>query len=159
MAALVVSAAGCGTGGVGVTRFDDAHVVVRTGVEGIRGRQTVVAEFWPTEDHLHLYGMELPDGGIDGAGRPTRLVVDDLNWRSVGDPTESVASQLVTLAGFDAPFAIYPDGPVTLRQDIEPVVAGSAPGAVGVKVTFMACSSAGVCYVPVEGVSLLVPAD
>ena len=110
-------------------------------------------------DHLHLYGLDLPDGGIDGAGRPTRLVVDDPDWRPVGAPTTSVPSELVTLAGFDAPFAIYPDGPVTIRQEVETIGAAASPGPIHVRVTFMACSSAGVCYLPIEGRSILVPVD
>jgi hypothetical protein len=122
--------------------------VVRLSVERSGSAQTIVATFEPTEEHLHLYGLEMPDGGIDGAGRPTRMTLVDPAWRPTGPPRASVQSQLVPLAGFDEPFPIYPDGSVTIRQDVEPVEA-STNGAIHVTVTFMACSSAGLCFKPV----------
>jgi hypothetical protein len=130
------------------TRFDEARVVVRLSVEGSGSARTLVGTFEPTVAHLHLYGFEMADGGIDGAGRPTRLTVMDPAWRASGSPQPSVQSELVPLAGFDQPFPIYPDGPVTIRQAVEAV---GSPGQepIHVTVTFMACSSAGVCYKPV----------
>jgi hypothetical protein len=107
---------------------------------------------WPgssrPREYLHLYGLEMSDDGIDGAGRPTRLTLVDPAWRSSGPPRASVPSQLVPLAGFDEPFPIYPDGPVTIRQDVEPVGAPTS-GPIQVTVTFMACSSAGLCFKPI----------
>lgn len=141
-------AAGCTGNASTVMRFDDARVVVHLTVERSGSARTLVAMFEPTEERLHLYGLEMSDDGIDGAGRPTRLTLVDPAWRSSGPPRPSVQSQLVPLAGFDEPFPIYPDGPVTIRQDIEPVGAASS-GPIHVTVTFMACSSAGLCFKPV----------
>jgi len=141
-------ATGCSGGATTATRFDDARVVVHLSVEGSGSARTVVARFEPTEEHLHLYGLEMADDGIDGAGRPTRLTVVDPAWRTNGPPQPSVQSQLVPLAGFDEPFPIYPDGPVTIRQAVE-AVATPASQPIHVTVTFMACSSAGLCYKPV----------
>ncbi len=155
-----LSLAGCGGPAARAIRFDDARVEVHAAVEPLLdGQMVVVAQFRPTESNVHLYGQELPDGGIDGAGRPTRLVVDDPAWRTVGATTSSVASRPVSLAGFDTPFATYPDGPVTLRQVIEPTGVPATDGTVQVKVTFMACSSAGLCYKPVEGEVVDLPLE
>jgi hypothetical protein len=160
LAALLVAllVIGCAGPAATVIRFEDSRVEVRASVERASdGALTVVAEYRPTEPNLHLYGQELPDGGIDGAGRPTRLVVNDAAWQAIGDPVASVDSELITLAGFDAPFATYPDGPVTLRQAIEPSGGLPPDETLEMSVTFMACSSAGLCYVPVEGVVVVVP--
>jgi hypothetical protein len=142
---------GCGNPPATLVHFDESRVDLQVTIERYsEDAATVVAEFRPTEANLHLYGQELPDGGIDGAGRPTRLVVSDPAWHATGVASSSVASQLVTLAGFDAPFATYPDGPVTLRQRIE-TNGIPAPGeTLQLNVTFMACSSAGLCFAPVE---------
>ena len=148
LAVACLVAAGCTGNGATATRFEDARVVVHVSVEGSGPARTVVARFEPTEEHLHLYGLEMADGGINGAGRPTRLTVVDPAWRATGPPQPSVQSQLVPLAGFDEPFPIYPDGPVTIRQDIEPVGTHTNE-AIKVTVTFMACSSAGLCFKPV----------
>jgi hypothetical protein len=147
LACLLATA--CTGNATSVTRFDDARVVVHLSIEGSGSARTIVARFEPTEEDLHLYGLEMPEGGIDGAGRPTRITLVDPAWRASGHPRASVESQLVPLAGFAEPFPIYPDGPVTIRQDVEPVVGGPAAEAIHVTVTFMACSSAGLCFKPV----------
>ena len=154
-----VVVAACSGGASTVRRFDDARVVVHLGLERSGDMRTLVAEFVPTDDHLHLYGLELPDDGIDGAGRPTRLTVIDPAWRASGAATATVPSQLVALAGFDQPFPVYPDGPVTIRQAVESVPGASADARIHVTVTFMACSSAGLCYQPVIAEPLDVAAD
>ena len=148
---------GCAGHPAAVTTFDDAHVVVRVLVEGTGPDRTVVAEFDPTDPTAHLYGMELPDGGIDGSGRPTRLAVVGGDWQAVGPVTASAASHEIELAGFDRPFAVYPDGPVILRQAIHEIGDGPHDDPVDVTVTFMACSSKGVCFAPVEQQALSVP--
>ena len=157
LAAALLCFVACAGHPATVTRFDDARVEVRLSIEGTGSSRTVVAEFDPTDTTAHLYGMELPDGGIRGAGRPTRLVVIGGDWMPVGPVTASVASKQVDLAGFDEPFPIYPDGPVTLRQAIEEVGDGPHDDPVGVKVTFMACSGNGVCYAPIEDEALEAP--
>lgn len=149
---------GCGGPSATVVRFEESRVELHAIVEHASdGTTTVVAEFRPTESNIHLYGQELPDGGIDGAGRPTRVVISDPAWRAIGNASSSVTSELVRLPGFDAPFATYPDGPVTLRQTIELTGDPAPDGTVEVNVTFMACSSAGLCYLPIEGQALGLP--
>jgi hypothetical protein len=155
--AVGLSVVGCAGHPATVTRFDDAHVDVRLWIEGSGPDRTLVAEFDPFDPTAHLYGMDLPDGGIDGAGRPTRLAVVGGDWRPVGAVTASAVSSEIQLAGFDRPFSIYPDGPVTLRQAIHEVRDGPHDDPVDVTVTFMSCSAKGTCFAPVDQEPLVVP--
>jgi hypothetical protein len=156
---LAVLLIGCGpAAGPAVESVPDSHVTIRVSVERASdGATTLVATFEPTESGVHLYGMEMPDGGIDGAGRPTRVVIDDPAWTTTGGPTVSVSSTLRDIAGFDRPFPIYPDGPVTVRVPIQPTNAQDVAASVRAHVTFMACSSSGFCFVPVESHEVIAP--
>jgi hypothetical protein len=132
-----------------VEHFEQSHVEVRLHVD-VRagGSRTVVAEFLPTEEGVHLYGIELPQGGIEGAGMPTRLEVADEAWTAAGPVTASTAAVLVSYPGFVEPFPVYPDGPVTLELPVRPV--SEDLGSIQVEVSFMACTSSGLCYLPVS---------
>jgi hypothetical protein len=142
---------------VRVERFEQSHVEVHARAETRAGNLvTVVAEFRPTESGVHLYGAELPASGIDGAGRPTRLAVVDAAWASSGPLQASQAAVLVPYAGFDEPFPVYPDGPVTLEQPITRVVGQPDDGSIGIRVSFMACTTSGLCYLPVADHSMTV---
>jgi hypothetical protein len=134
--------------------FSASHVDVTVAVVAEGDDHVVVARFVPDQPGLHLYGPDLPDGGIDGAGRPTRLAVVGGGWKAAtavphaAEPTPFATA----LPGFSAPFSILPDGPVTLRQPIEP-----APGdasTVRVALTYMACTADGRCFPPVVGQEL-----
>ena len=155
---ITVAAAGaCGPSAPSVQeRFELSRVVVRIRLERSDEATTVVAEFRPLEDGLHLYGRDLPMEGIDGAGRPTRVDIADAGWRAVGPPQPSVDAENVVLAGFEEPFPTYPDGPVTLRQAIEST-GDLDDGRIELSITFMACSSAGVCFAPVEQHAMSLP--
>jgi hypothetical protein len=137
-------------------RFDASRVEVEIHLERSADKTTVVAAFRPLEDGLHLYGTALAMDGIDGAARPTRVDVVDAGWRAVGPAQASELTEDVTLAGFDEPFPIYPDGPITLRQAVES--SGDLDdGRIDLSITFMACSSAGVCFAPVERHAVSLP--
>jgi hypothetical protein len=138
-------------------RFEGARVEIRVHYE--RATETtgfLVADFSPMADGIHLYGNDLPVEGIDGAGRPTRVAITEAGWHTTATPSASVASQLVEHAGFDTPFPVYPDGPVTLRQPVERTAAGD-DGSIDAAVTFMACTTSGLCYVPIEDQAVSVP--
>jgi hypothetical protein len=153
---VAVVAVGCGGPTPVRERFNDARVEVTLHLERSGDGMIVVAEFRPLEDGLHLYGGDLPMAGIDGAGRPTRVDVVDAAWRAVGQAHASVQAEDVTLAGFDEPFPVYPDGPVTLRQAVESI-GGADDGQIDLSITFMACSSAGLCFAPVENDPMSLP--
>lgn len=153
----IATASACGPSTPSVQeRFDPSRVEVRIHLERSADATTVVAEFRPLEDGLHLYGRDLPVEGIDGAGRPTRVDVVDAGWRAIGPAQPSVDAENVTLAGFDEPFPTYPDGPVTMRQAIEST-GDLDDGRIDLSITFMACSSAGVCFAPVERHTMSLP--
>lgn len=157
-AAMVVAVStACGPSAATVQeRFEPSKVEVRIHLERSVDATTVVAEFRPLEDGLHLYGRDLPMEGIDGAGRPTRIDVVDAGWRAIGPAQPSVDAENVVLAGFDEPFPTYPDGPVTMRQAIEPI-GDLDDGRIDLSVTFMACSSSGLCYAPVVEHAMSLP--
>jgi hypothetical protein len=147
---------GCGSAPSVHERFDASRVEVDIHLERSADQTTVVADFRPLQDGLHLYGTALAMDGIDGAGRPTRVDVVDAGWRAIGPAQASELAEDVALAGFDEPFPIYPDGRVTLRQAIES--SGDLDdGRIDLSITFMACSSAGVCFAPVERHAVSLP--
>ena len=118
----------------------------------------LVAVFHPLDAGFHVYGPELPRDGIDGAGRPTLL---ELPPASAWSPTGPLAAEpprlLQSLPSFDQPFPVFPDGPATLRLPVE-LDASAPPGTdLVVSVTYMACSSSGLCLAPVIGRQIHVP--
>jgi len=157
--AVVLVMAGCGGGSSPIVRqvFDESRVEVVLHVETTASGSTLVAEFRPTQPDLHLYGLGLPATGIDGAGRPTRADVVDAGWQPVGSPQASVVAADVEIDGFNRPFPIYPEGPVTIRQAVARSAAADPEPGMNVALTFMACSTSGVCFAPVERRVLTVP--
>ena len=159
---IMVAAGGCLNGELGTPprheeRFDDARVAIQVGFEQTSSDAgTVVALYEPVTGGIHLYGLELPRNGIDGAGRPTLVTVVDPAWHAVGPLIPSVGSEPVEYPGFDVPFPVYPDGPVTLRQRVERTGA-DIDGTIETTITFMACTSSGLCYVPIEDHAVSVP--
>jgi len=124
------------------------------------GAAVLAGTFTPLKALHHLYSIDLASGGIEGAGRPTRIDLPPGCALAVRGPL--VADQPlheVRFAGFDQPFPVYPDGPVTLRLPVElPQGTGSAV-ATTVSITYMACSSEGRCMPPVaeQLVAVTVP--
>lgn len=110
------------------------------------GQAWLVATFTPEEGY-HLYGKDIPPGGINGLGRPTLLeLVPGSQIRTAGLLTESIASHPdENVEGL----LVYPAGPVTLSL---PVYLPEGQGWVeqNISITYMACKS-GVCSPPVIG--------
>jgi Disulphide bond corrector protein DsbC len=139
--------------------YPNSRVDVVVRLETTGDGTTVVAEFRPTQPDLHLYGLALPPTGIDGAGRPTRADIVDAAWRAVGSPRASVAAAEIEIDGFAEPFPVYPEGPVTIRQDVGRTGGPDPAPGLDVAVTFMACSTSGLCFAPVERAVLTIPVD
>ena len=118
----------------------------------------VVAVFHPLDAGFHVYGPELPRDGIDGAGRPTLL---ELPTGSAWSPTGPLAAEpprtLQSLPSFDQPFPVFPDGPATLRLPVELDASAPPDTELVVSLTYMACSSSGLCLAPVIGRHIRVP--
>jgi hypothetical protein len=136
--------------------FRASHVDVTVAVVLDGTRRVIEARFVPDAQGLHLYGPDLPAGGVDGAGRPTLVAIVSGGWVAGDGMTMSVAPTpySTALTGFSAPFSVLPAGPATLRIPLDP--APGDPAAVRVALTFMACTSDGRCFPPVVGQELVV---
>ncbi len=134
--------------------FTQNGVTVEVHLEGDEQQGLVlVATYTPLQHGYHLYSKDLPRTGINGVGRPTLLEIspsDNGALSAAGDLAESVAAEPEIIEGFDEPFMVYPEGPVTLRLPVSRPP-GIAPGATtALAFTYMACSG-GNCLAPVVG--------
>jgi hypothetical protein len=137
--------------------LEDSGVHVEITYSG-GSRGEVVAVFHPLDAGFHVYGPELPRDGIDGAGRPTLLELPPASaWSPTGPLAAEPPRTLQSLPSFDQPFPVFPDGPATLRLPVG-LDASAPPGTdLVVSVTYMACSSSGLCLAPVIGRQITVP--
>ena len=113
-----------------------------------RNQAWIAASFRPVAADVHLYGASLPDSGIDGLGRPTRLaLVPSAAWRVSGAAVSDRPEQPLRLEVLNTVLPVYPAGPVTLRVPItlEP---RSASRDAAIRVTYMGCNDSG-CLPPV----------
>ncbi len=100
----------------------------------------------------------MPRTGIDGAGRPTLVELVGPDWSVGGPVAASATTEDRHLPGFSAAFPLYPDGPVTLTVPIVRASGSSGhPPPARVSLTFMVCTSSGVCFPPVERAEVEVP--
>src|SRR5262249_23260626 len=114
------------------------------------GQLLLAGTFTPIEAHQHLYSTDLPRKGLNGAGRPTLLEVPAQSGvHSIGQLTPNQPVILNQFATLSTAFRFYPDGAVTLRLPIE-LASSDAPVPISINVTYMACSSTGLCLPPVE---------
>ena len=128
--------------------FTERGVQVSLGLDRDRmGGLWLAGRFAPVSADTHLYSSSLPSEGVQGLGRPTRLVLEQgsplrVTGRTIAD--RPVIADIVEGLGTVLP--IYPAGSVTLRM---PVVRaeGTSRRAV-VLVSYMACGSRG-CLPPV----------
>jgi thioredoxin 1 len=106
--------------------------------------------FAPTRQGFHLYAIELPDEGINGIGRPTRLSVVKSNaLRPQGAAKADRASTTVKVEPLGLTFPVYPAGPVTLCMPVE--VADRRDASADIALSYMTCSDQ-VCMPPVARV-------
>ncbi|HET6765238.1 MAG TPA: hypothetical protein VFH27_16240 [Longimicrobiaceae bacterium] len=118
--------------------FTEKNVVVEIALERDgSGADAITARFTPTRAGFHLYGKDLPRGGLDGIGRPTLVEIVGPTPRRAGAMTADRPVETLNVPLLGVSFPVYPAGPVTLRQPIAlPAVAGDAE----LSVTYMACS-------------------
>lgn len=103
------------------------------------------ATFTPQEPGFHLYSVDLPDGGVDGLGIPTRLTAGT-GLAPDGSPTADRPLRTVSPDGLGVDLPVYPDGPVTLTLPVH----RTGPGPGTVVVSYGACSEQR-CLAPVTG--------
>src|SRR2546428_2622147 len=73
-----------------IGRFTEHGVEVAVLLESdVDGRSLLTATFRPVEQGFHLYGTDMPEGGIKGVGVPTRFEVSADSSIIVAGPTFS----------------------------------------------------------------------
>jgi hypothetical protein len=122
------------------------------------GRAWLAGTFTPTREHFHLYSKDLPKGGLQGQGRPTLLeIISPSQVTPIGALMASLPPEghYTPVRGQALP--VYPEGPVTLRLQIELPVSGG-PVRTELSVTYMACDK-DICLTPVmdKRVSVVIP--
>lgn len=127
---------------VGTVRAGGVTVVLGWAV-GRGGEPVLTARFTPQQPGFHLYSAALPVNGVDGVGRPTRLEVGGA-LAPVGAGVPDARPESLRVSGVDKPLQVYPDGPVTVRQQVR--VTRGLPAHVWV--TYAACSRS-TCLPPV----------
>ena len=122
-----------------------------------RGGLWLAGTFAPAEADTHVYALSLPDNGIDGLGRPTRLAIrPGAQLRAVGPVIADRPVQLDRIVELGAALPIYPAGAVTLRMPVARTA--RAASRTDVVVSYMACGARG-CLAPVTNrvVTVVVP--
>jgi hypothetical protein len=145
-AALSSAAAGCGsdTPPVPTAKQDTSGVTVSVRlIAGPAGTRQVKATFTPDKPGFHVYSVDLPDGGVQGMGIPTRLRVEG-GLTASGAPVADKTVMAFSVTGTSVTLPVYPDGPVTLTL---PVVATGNRHA-DIVVSYGACSPS-TCLMPV----------
>ena len=131
---------------IGSTQGEGVRVALRL-INGDGSTPVVAATFTPEQAGFHLYSVDLPEGGIEGVGRPTRLQVGG----TLTAISAAVADQHVVwlhVAGIDSALPVYPDGAVTLRMPVRMVPGMGSARAARAWVSYAACSSTA-CLPPV----------
>lgn len=118
-------------------------VEVTVTLAGTPAAATAVATFLPQQAGFHVYSIDLPDGGIDGLGIPTRLAAGT-DLHATGRATTDAPVRSLRLAGLDADLPVYPDGPVTVVLPVSRT--GPHPS---VLVSYGSCSATR-CLIPVR---------
>jgi len=126
-----------------LTEVTENFVKVAVSLEADSAGQPVIrATFTPTQEGLHLYGKDMPEAGVNGLGRPTRLDV-------LGGAIKPAGPVFSYLSPHDLDgLPIYPEGPVTLRQPVE--IMGGSNLTAQIELTYMACRTRGECKIPVQ---------
>lgn len=132
--------------------FDQNGARVTFAIEEDLASQTyLTGKFTPMESGYYFYGNELPMGGIQGLGVPTRM---DLHSNTDiatngGDVIVDQASFILKIETLDVELPVYEPGPVTLRIPVN--IEGRDGVATEVRVSYMMCrKSDGVCLPPVR---------
>jgi hypothetical protein len=154
---VAVAMTGCGRGGAaqspvrGTDERNGVRVDVRVDLADA-GNGALTVTLTPLQSGFHLYGTALPDGGIDGVGRPTRVTVSG-GLTGTGPVSADRPVVQLRVPGVSRPMPVYPDGSITLRLPVHRD-AGTADHAVAV-VGYAACS-ADTCLPPVSGLRVPV---
>ncbi|MQS16496.1 hypothetical protein F7Q99_30960 [Streptomyces kaniharaensis] len=147
-AVLLLGAAGCSanpapTAAAAATYSGGGVTVTLRLAAGEDGRQLLNATFTPEQAGFHLYSVDLPAGGVDGLGLPTRLTVRG-GLTADGATRADRPLRTVSPLGLGVELPVYPDGAVTISLPVRRADAGPTEAVV----SFGACSEQR-CMVPV----------
>jgi hypothetical protein len=134
-----------------LAEFAKNGVRVSVALESDEREQLVLrATFTPTEPGFHLYGKELPEDGVNGIGVPTRLeLVGPSSLKAAGPLFSNITSHDLRVDSLRITLPVYREGPVILRLPIE-LPSRRQDVTAQVAVSYMACSTDGVCKIPVK---------
>ncbi|MFN2465692.1 MAG: hypothetical protein ABR598_05435 [Candidatus Dormibacteria bacterium] len=148
LAVAVLAVAGCSSSSS--TPVDRGGVTVSARLERSGDSYRLLTTFTPDKPGFHVYSISLPDGGVDGIGVPTRIRarsgLDSLGRAQANRPEVPIRLDAI---GLEVP--AYPDGAVTLTQDVHRA-SGADPK---ILVTYGACS-ASLCLPPVHDQEIAV---
>jgi hypothetical protein len=99
---------------------------------------------------FHLYGLDLPVGGVDGVGRPTVFQLSP-PLTAIGPVHPNRQTSDLIVAGLSRPVPVFPTGVLVLRQEVRLPPAGL--DRVQVTISYAACSPS-VCLPPVGPLAL-----
>jgi thiol-disulfide isomerase/thioredoxin len=121
-------------------------------------RAWLAATFAPVDRDTHIYSKDLPSGGVNGLGRPTRLaVVSSTGLTMAGAVVADRPASDDRVDVLQTTLSVYPPGAVTLRAPV--TIADVRSGArAEVSVGYMACGPKG-CLPPVvdKRIAIAVP--
>jgi hypothetical protein len=158
-AVVIASVAGCReqpSASVRLAMRTERDVTVDIRLVRTAGSKTrsLCGTFSPTRPGFHLYAIDLPDEGINGIGRPTRLrLVQSAALRATGATTADRKAVSMKVEPLGLKFPVYPAGPVTICQPVE--VADSGNRSAEIALTYMTCSEQ-VCMPPVTDRRIVV---
>jgi thiol-disulfide isomerase/thioredoxin len=115
-------------------------------------RSWLAATFIPQAADTHLYAKSLPENGVNGLGRPTRLsVVTASGIQLTGELIADRPEREDRLDTLNTILLVYPPGPVTLLVPVRI----TAPARAEVSLSYMACGAEG-CRPPVQDARVVV---
>lgn len=126
--------------------FTDSGVEVTINVS----KSEVKVTYRPTQPGFHIYSIDLPPGGIDGLGIPTRLGVRG-GLTATGHATADKPIRLLNLPTLGVKLPVYPDGPVAVSIPVQ-----RTGRTADIVVSYGACSNS-TCLTPVTDHITRVP--
>ncbi|MFA1537781.1 hypothetical protein [Actinomadura monticuli] len=137
---LLLLACGCGRQSAppASAGFTEGGVEVSISVS----ESEVTAVFRPERAGFHVYSVDLPAGGVDGLGIPTRLGVRG-GLAAAGRASADESVRMLDLPSLGVKLPVYPDGPVAVSLPVK-----RTGNSAEVVVSYGACS-AGTCLPPV----------
>lgn len=137
-ASFLITGCGHASAQTAAARFTESGVEVTIHVSSV----TVAATYRPLRSGYHIYGIGLPEHGIDGLGVATRLKVRG-GLTAAGPMTADKTPRTLDLPALGVRLPVYPNGPVTVSLPVR-----RSGNSADVLVSYGACSKS-TCSAPV----------